>query len=78
METHPFRPIFTNLKDALVDANEFHKYGDEKEHKYHGRVFRVGLYEIQKQHSNNLIKRLTKENAELRAKLEQLQTEQHH
>ena len=73
--THPFRPVFTSLEDALVDAKEFNKYGDDKEYKYHGRVFREKLSLIEKQYNKNTIKKLTKENEGLKNKLLLLETE---
>lgn len=73
LETHPNRPIFSNLENALADAKEFHKYGSGNKYKYHGRVFKVDVFEMQQQHYKNLIKKLTKENAELRDKFLQLQ-----
>jgi hypothetical protein len=75
LETHPYRPIFTNLEDALADANEFHKHGTDDEYKYRGRVFRVDLAEIEKQHNRNTIKRLTKENNDLREQVSKLVAE---
>lgn len=73
--THPFRPIFTTLEEALADANEFHKYGSDDEYKYSGRVFRVDLAEIEKQYNKNTIKRLQKENEELREQVTKLVAE---
>lgn len=75
IKTHPYRPIFSTLEDALEDAKDFNKHGDDAEYKYHGRVFRVELSEIEKQHDKNLIKKLTKENNELKAKVLQLEAQ---
>lgn len=76
LETHPFRPIFSTLEDAIADGKEFYEHGDDKKYKYHGRVFRVDLDVIEKQHDKNLIKGLTKENNELKAKVAQLEAQQ--
>lgn len=75
LETHPFRPIFTTLEEALADAKEFHEYGSDDEYKYSGRVFRVDLAEIEKQYNRNTIKRLQKENDELREQVTKLVAE---
>lgn len=74
-KTHPFRPVFTTLEDALEDAKEFQKYGDDKEYKYRGRVFREDLSVIEKQYDKNMIKKLRKENEELKNKVSLLETE---
>jgi hypothetical protein len=70
IDIYPFRPIFSNLKDALNDAHEFHKYGKGKEYKYHGRVFEEDLYVIERVHNKNTIKKLMKENEELKSRLQ--------
>jgi hypothetical protein len=75
LETHPFRPIFTTLEEALADAKEFYEYGSDDEYKYSGRVFRVDLAEIEKQYNRNTIKRLQKENDELREQVTKLVAE---
>lgn len=74
-KTHPFRPIFVTLEDALADAEEFRKYGDDKEYKYHGRVFREDLSVIEKQYHLNTIKDLKKENEELKSQVKLIQLE---
>lgn len=74
-KTHPFRPVFTTIDDALEDAREFNKYGDDKEYKYHGRVFKEDLSVIERQHHLNTIKKLKKENEELKAKVSLLEIE---
>lgn len=71
-DKYPYRPIFTTIEDAMEDAKEFHKYGDDKEYKYHGRVFREDLSVIERQHHINTIKQLRLENEELKAKVESL------
>lgn len=68
-DKYPYRPIFSTLEDALADAKEFYKYWNNTEYKYHGRVFRVDLDVIEKQHDKNTIKKLSKEVAELKGKL---------
>lgn len=73
--THPFRPVFTALEDAIADAKEFNKYGDDNEYKYHGRVFREDLSVIEKQYDKNMIKKLKKENEELKNKVSLLEVE---
>jgi hypothetical protein len=73
IDTHPFRPIYSNLEDALNDAYEFHKYGRHKEYKYHGRVFEEDLSVIERVHDKNTIKKLMKENEELKSRIAQLQ-----
>jgi hypothetical protein len=74
-DKYPFRPTFHNLEDAIADAKEFEKYGKKKEYKYHGRVFEVDLSEIEKQHDKNMIKKLKKENEELRMKFKELKAQ---
>jgi hypothetical protein len=74
-KTHPFRPIFTTLEDAIADAKEFNKHGWEKEYKYSGRVFKEDLSVIEKQYDKNTIKKLTKENDELKKKISLLEIE---
>lgn len=73
--TRPYRPTFFNLADALADAKEFEKYGDKKDYKYWGRVFKVCMSVMEKLHDQNTIKLLRKENAELKSKVVQLQAE---
>jgi hypothetical protein len=75
LDTHPFRPIFFTLEDALVDAKEFEKYGDAEEYQYSGRVFTVDLSECENQHYKNTIRKLNKENAELKSKVALLEAE---
>lgn len=75
LETHPYRPIFTNLQDALDDAKEFNKHGDREPYKYRGRVFRVKLSVIEKQYDTNTIKKLRAENDELRQKVALLEAQ---
>ena len=81
-DKYPYRPIFSTLEEALADAKEFENYGDGKEYKYHGRVFRVDLNVIEKQHDKNTIKKLSNEVKELKAKLvlleEQLSINKNH
>lgn len=72
---HPFRPTFSSLQDALEDAKEFEKYGDAEDYKYSGRIFKVNMSEIEKQHDQNTIRTLRKENIELKSKVVQLQAE---
>lgn len=73
--THPFRPVFTTLEDALVDAKEFNKYGDEIGYKYRGRVFKENISLMEIQYDKNIIKKLKKENEDLKKKLILLETE---
>lgn len=74
VDIYPFRPIFSNLEDALNDAKEFYKHGKNKEYKYHGRVFEEDLSVMEKVHDKNTIKQLLKENEELKAKIVGLQS----
>lgn len=75
LDTHPYRPIFDSLEDAIADAKQFHEYGDDKEYKYSGRVFRENLSVIEEQYKNNKIRDLSKENEELKLKIKQLEIE---
>lgn len=74
IDKYPFRPIFSNLEDALNDAKEFYEHGKDKAYKYHGRVFEEDLSVIERVHDKNIIKKLSKENEELKAKIAQLET----
>lgn len=74
VDKYPFRPIFSSLDDALNDAKEFHKHGKGEEYKYHGRVFEEDLSVIERVHDKNTIKKLSKENEELKAKIAQLES----
>ncbi len=73
--THPFRPTFSSLQDALEDAKEFEKYEDAEDYKYSGRVFREDMSVIEKQYDKNTIRALRKENIELKSIVVQLQAE---
>lgn len=75
LETHPYRPIFDKLEDAIEDAKEFHKHGKDEEYKYSGRVFEVELSEIEKQYHINTIKSLKKENNKLKEKVAHLENQ---
>lgn len=73
-ERCPYRPIFDNLEDALADAKEFEKYGNDKEYKYAGRVFQEDLAVIEKQYDKNTIKDLKKKVEELTSEVSLLKS----
>jgi hypothetical protein len=74
IDIYPFRPIFSNIEDAHNDAHEFHKHGIDKEYKYHGRVFVEELSVIERLNDKNTIKKLMKENEELKSRIAELQS----
>ncbi len=73
-DTHPYRPIYTSLEDALADAKEFEMYGDNPEYKYAGRVFEEDLGVIEKQYDKNTIKDLRKKVEELTSEISLLKS----
>lgn len=73
-EAYPYRPRFSVLSDALVDAQDFNKYCDSSDYKYHNTVFHADLSEIETLSYKNKIKSLEKENKELKTRISELES----
>lgn len=70
----PYRPTFHTLEDALADARDFYSHGNNQEnYKYAGRVFERDLSDLEMQYYKNLIKKLKKENEELKVRVKELE-----